>query len=194
MQMYGLNSRATKSNRVIQVNMFCVNGCLIERDRETRGRRTLNMEPDTTSTRCRKRVIGRRLPIAFLYLFVLTGCAQLPAEPYPSNFVFLDRWQVTGEMALMSEYMRQIDEILLDNSTISSEQQANLVKILVSIDEVTNRLGAGAVQTNHLLIDGRIDEFKSDVNTALRHASADPPNYFALGKLSGSCIACHIYR
>ena len=152
------------------------------------------MGPDTISTRCRKRFIGRPLPIAFLCLFVLTACSQTRSEAYPDNFVFLDRWQVTGEMALMSQYMRQIDEILLDNSTISSEQQARLVKILVSIDEITNRLGAGTIQTNHLLIDARIDEFKSDVNTALRNASADPPNYFALGKLSGSCNACHRYR
>ena len=134
------------------------------------------------------------LLIAFLCLFVLSGCAQVRYEPYPSNFVFLDSRQVTSEMALMSLYMRQIDEILLDDSTISSEQQARLVRILVSIDDVANRLGAGAVQTNHLLIDARIDEFKSDVNAALRNASADPPNYFALGKLSGSCIACHVYR
>ena len=156
----------------------------------------MNKEPDMISTQCGKRVLGKLglLLIATICLFVLTACAQVRYQPYPSNFVFLDRKQVAGEMALLSLYMRQIDEILLDNSTISSEQQERLVRTLVAIDDVTNRLGAGNIETNHLLIDARIDEFKNDVNAALRNASADPPNYFALGKLSGSCIACHVYR
>jgi hypothetical protein len=50
------------------------------------------------------------------------------------------------------------------------------------------------VQTSHLLIDEHIDDFKSDVRLALREASSDPPNYYALGRLSGSCTGCHQYR
>jgi hypothetical protein len=56
------------------------------------------------------------------------------------------------------------------------------------------KLGAGSVETNHLLIDDRIDQFKSDVDIALRDTSADPPNYYSLGRLYGSCVACHQYR
>jgi hypothetical protein len=97
-------------------------------------------------------------------------------------------------MALLSDYMRQIDEILFDDSTISSEQQAQIAKILLLIDASTDSLGAGSVETNHLIIDEHIDQFKSDVNVALRNARSDPPNYFPLGKLAGSCDACHQYR
>ena len=129
-----------------------------------------------------------------VFLNLASGCTQSHKPSYPGNFVYLGANQVTSEMKRMSEYMRQIDEILLDNSTISSEQQTQLVRILVAIDDTANRLGAGGVKTNHLIIDDHIDQFKRDVNTALRNAAADPPNYFALGKLSGSCIACHVYR
>ena len=125
---------------------------------------------------------------------LISGCAQIRKATYPSNFVYLDSQQVRGEMALLSLYMRQIDEMLADSTRISSEQQQQLIKTLVSMDEVTNRLAAGSVETNHLTIDDNIDRFKQDVNVALRDASSDPPNYFALGRLAGSCTACHRYR
>ncbi len=125
---------------------------------------------------------------------IVAGCAEIRKATYPQDFVYLEPRQVRSQMALMSLYMSQIDEILADSSTISSEQQTRLVGILNSIDEVTNRLGAGEVQTSHLVIDDHIDDFKADVNVAMREARADPPNYYSLGKLAGSCVACHRYR
>ena len=122
------------------------------------------------------------------------GCAQLRQATYPKDFVYLDRQQVQGQMARFSQYMRQIDDILLDDSTVSSEQQERVLAILTRIDESTVKLGAGSTRTNHLLIDEHIDQFRADVQIAIRDARADPPNYFALGRLSGSCVGCHKYR
>lgn len=138
---------------------------------------------------------ARRVLLVMVAAAILAGgCAQLRKATYPQDFVYLEPKQVRSEMALMSLYMSQIDDILADSSTISSEQQARLVRILVSIDDVTNRLGAGEAQTSHLVIDDHIDDFKADVNDALRKARADPPNYYSLGRLAGSCVACHRYR
>ena len=97
-------------------------------------------------------------------------------------------------MALMSLYMREIDEILADNLVVNSEQQARIITLLNRVDASADLLGAGKVQTSHLLIDAHIDDFKADVRQALRDASSSPPNYYALGRLSGSCTACHQYR
>ncbi len=132
--------------------------------------------------------------LAIAVVIAVGGCAQIRKATYPRDFIYLEPKQVRSQMALMSLYMSQIDEILSDSSTISSEQQSRLVGILGSIDQVTNRLGAGNVRTSHLVIDEHIDDFKTDVNVALRDARADPPNYFSLGKLAGSCVACHRYR
>ena len=125
---------------------------------------------------------------------LLIGCAQIRKVTYPDDFVYLEQKQVTGKMLLMSSYMRQIEEILLEDSTVSSAQQERIIKILSSIDATVDSLGAGNVRTNHLLIDEHIDEFKTEISVALRDARSDPPNYFALGRLSGGCIACHKYR
>ena len=136
----------------------------------------------------------KRFLIIILLTILAASCAQNRQETYPSNFVYLEQKQITSEMALLGDYMRQIDEILSDDSTISSEQQAQIASILSLIDASTDLLGAGNVKTNHLIIDDHIDQFKTDVYLALRNARSDPPNYFPLGKLAGSCVACHQYR
>ena len=132
--------------------------------------------------------------LALLTAVVLAGCAEIRKATYPPDFVYLDRKQVRGQMALMSLYMREIDEIVADNLTINSEQQANIVKLLNRIDASATRLGAGNVTTSHLLIDEHIDDFRADLRLALRDASSDPPNYYTVGRLSGSCTACHQLR
>jgi hypothetical protein len=134
------------------------------------------------------------LVMALIGAAVLSGCSQVRKATYPGDFVYLEEKQVTNEMIMLSIYMRQINRILLEQSTISSDQQAKLVQLLSSIEVSVEKLGAGSVETNHLLIDDRIDKFKSDVNIALRDTSADPPNYYSLGRLYGSCVACHQYR
>jgi len=136
----------------------------------------------------------KKLLAIILLTILVSGCSQDRKATYPDNFVYLDQKQVTGEMARLSSYMRQIDEILSDDSTISSEQQAQIASMLSLIDASADSLGAGSVQTNHLIIDDHIDQFKTDVNVAIRNARSDPPNYFPLGKLAGSCVACHQYR
>jgi len=147
----------------------------------------------------RRRVFAGRselqlLVIALLCAGLLLGCAEIRKTTYPKNFVYLEPKQITSEMAMLSLHMRQIDEILLDDTTISSEQQSKIINILSSINARADALGAGSTETNHLVLDEHIDQFKSDVNVALRDVSADPPNYYALGKLAGSCVACHQYR
>lgn len=138
-------------------------------------------------------------PLQLLWLLVLgvslvVGCEQMRNGTHPGDFVYLEKNQVTGEMALLSSYMSQLDEIMLDDTTVSSEQQKKILAVLSSIDASATRLGSGNVRTKHLLIDDHIDQFKLDVNTAIRNARADPPNYFALGRLSGSCAGCHKFR
>lgn len=136
----------------------------------------------------------KRLLTIILLTILASSCSQNRKVTYPGNFVYLEQKQIISEMALLSNYMTQIDEILSDDSTISSEQQARIAKILSLIDASADSLGAGSVKTNHLIIDDHIDQFKTDVNVAIRNARSDPPNYFPLGKLAGSCVACHQYR
>lgn len=136
----------------------------------------------------------RNILITLLVLLITVSCAQNQGQTYPPGFVPLDPSQIQGEMASLNSLMLEIDQVLLDDATISSDQQERIIAILARINQVTDRLGAGGVETGHLLIDENIDRFRSDVDTALRDASANPPNYYALGRLAGSCNACHRQR
>jgi hypothetical protein len=136
----------------------------------------------------------RALITLLLCAGLIVACAQVRKATYPDDFVYLDQKQVKNEMVLLSIYLRQIDQILLDETTISSEQQGRLMNLLSSIETTADRLGAGTVATNHLLIDENIDHFRAEVHMAMQDVAADPPNYFSLGRLSGSCVACHRYR
>jgi len=135
----------------------------------------------------------RLLLIALLCAGVVFGCAQFRKATYPRDYVYLDRKQLRSKMALLSFYMGQLDEVMQDDAIVGSDQQQRILDLLNDISRVTAGLG-GNITTNHLVIDDHIDQFKSDVATAIRHARADPPNYFAVGRLSGSCVACHQYR
>jgi hypothetical protein len=123
------------------------------------------------------------------------GCEQIRKVTYPKDYVYLEKKQVSSKMALLNYYMIKIDEILLESYTINSDQQARIEDILVSMGDTVNSLEtSGDARTSHLVIDDHIGEFRSDLNLALNNVRADPPNYFALGKLRGSCAACHQYR
>ena len=123
------------------------------------------------------------------------GCEQIRKVTYPQDYVYLEKKQVSSKMALLNYYMIKIDEILLESYTINSDQQARIEKILLSMGDTVNSLEtSGDARTSHLVIDDHIGEFRSDLNLALANVRADPPNYFALGKLRGSCAACHQYR
>jgi len=156
------------------------------------------LKTNSDSTPAQYRIPGRTqlrwLLISLLSAGLLIGCAQIRKATYPSDFVYLEQNQIRSEMALLSLYMREIDAILLDDSTVSSAQQEQIIKILSKIDNSVDSLGAGNIRTNHLVLDDHIDQFKTDVTVALRDASSDPPNYFALGRLSGGCVACHQFR
>lgn len=135
----------------------------------------------------------RLVLIALLCVTVVFGCAQIRKVTYPKDYVYLEQKQIRSKMALLSFYMRQLDEVLLDYSIVSSDQQQRILYLLNKVNDLTAELGGG-VTTNHLALDDHIDQFKIDVNNAIRDARANPPNYFALGRLSGSCIGCHKYR
>ncbi len=135
----------------------------------------------------------RLLLIALLCAGVVFGCAQIRKVTYPNDYVYLERKELRSKMALLSFYLRQLNEIQLDESIDSYDKQQSILELLNKIKGLTTEFGGG-VTTNHLVIDEHIDEFKGDLSLAIRNARANPPNYFALGRLTGNCVGCHKYR
>jgi hypothetical protein len=134
------------------------------------------------------------LIIALLSATVVYGCAQIRKVTYPSDFVYLEQKEIDSEMLRLSLYIRELNAILGGKDYISSEDQSRIVEVLWLINTTTDALGAGSIDTNHLVIDDHIDQFKSDVIAAISAAKAKPPNYFIAGQRAGSCVACHQFR
>jgi hypothetical protein len=124
------------------------------------------------------------LIVALLSATVVYGCAQIRKVTYPHEFVYLEQKEIDSEMLLLSLYIRELDAILGGKDYISSEDQARILEILSLINTTTDSLGAGSVETNHLIIDDHVDQFKSDVIASISDAKAQPPNYYIAGQLS----------
>ncbi|MEM6274172.1 MAG: hypothetical protein AAF735_02930 [Myxococcota bacterium] len=58
---------------------------------------------------------------------------------------------------------------------------------LESAAKTLNRSGP----TDHPRLDEHLDEFLRDIEAAKTGVHADPPNYYPVGHLSGSCMYCH---
>lgn len=67
----------------------------------------------------------------------------------------------------------------------------NLAQSLSGNPSVSDELDQTMRVTRHLLIDEHIDEFLLQVSLAKQLAQDDPPNYFAVGQLTGGCDGCH---
>lgn len=131
--------------------------------------------------------------IAVLAMSVAFGCAQIRKVTYPRDYVYLERKEIRSKMALLGLYVRHLDEALVDTAVSSDERQQRVVDLLDKMAALTAEFGSG-VTTNHLVIDDHVDEFKSDVNSAIYDARANPPNYVAASRLIGSCLGCHKFR
>lgn len=140
--------------------------------------------------------LNRMLPsIAIVSCFIiLSSCAQIRKVTYPSDFVYLDDSQVKTSMLRISLAMRNIDNLLLREPDISVEKQRRILESLNTIDAITDTLSVAERDTNHLLIERYMQEFKQNINNAIYSAKAEPPNFYAAAQLSANCIGCHRYR
>lgn len=113
---------------------------------------------------------------------------------YPSDMVYIPDGEVEDAMLRLSRHVWSINDIFDSQEHIAGYNRQRIIELLKNIEDEAYKLGAGARQTNHLLIDENIEEFRADVEKALQAVETDPPNYYLAGRLSGSCLACHVKR
>ena len=130
----------------------------------------------------------------FIAVVLSAGCTQVEVKPYPPNMVYLDDDNIESAMQRLNTSMWTINDIFDNNEHISSYERERIISLLQQMEEEAIQLGAGTQKTNHLFIDENIDQFKYDIEAARKAVAAEPPNYYLAGRLSGSCIACHVRR
>lgn len=138
--------------------------------------------------------IFKLMVVIFLSTTFVYGCSQIRKITYPLDYVYLEKKEVRNKMALLSFYVGQMDEILVRKESVNNEDQTRVLELLTLINNTTTVLHSSNRDTNHFVIDEHMNQFKSDVLSAIRGAKQNPPNYFSAGKISGSCVACHKLR
>lgn len=139
----------------------------------------------------------RTRPVAVVLLgaaLLVGSCATVRKATYPPDFVYLSPSEVRGSMNQMSSSIARLDDILGAGRRMTPGEHAEIVRILAELESVAKRLGAGGRDTNHLLIDQHIDQFQVELQQAQSAVEQTPPNYYLAGRLSGSCLACHIHQ
>lgn len=131
-----------------------------------------------------------------IFALILTGCAETEVRmhTYPTDMVYIEEGEVESAMLRLSRYIWSINDIFDSQEHIAGYNRERIMELLDDIEKEAVTLGAGARQTNHLLIDENIEDFMADVRNARQAVEADPPNYYLAGRLSGSCLACHVKR
>lgn len=123
------------------------------------------------------------------------GCSQIRKVTYPPDFVYIEKDQIRSHMANFSLDIWQINDVLSNNGVLAGNAREQIIGLLKDMEERALKLSGGSGrQTNHLLIDENIDEFKESVRAARLAVEAEPPGYYLVGQLSGKCLSCHKLR
>lgn len=140
--------------------------------------------------------IPRLAVLAAVYLtaLIVWGCSEVRVRPYPPDIVYLDDQQIESTMMRLSADIWTINDIFDNNEHISGFNRERIIDLLREMENEAVSLGAGTQKTNHLVIDNNIDQFRYDVRAAREAIEAEPPNYYLAGRLSGSCLTCHVRR
>ncbi|MFT5658280.1 MAG: hypothetical protein ACI9KN_001559 [Gammaproteobacteria bacterium] len=140
-----------------------------------------------------KKIVLLLLVALFMVTF-FQACSQIRKVTYPRDYVYLEQKEIDSKMAILGFYVRQLDEILASEDDISADDQRRILGILSSMNTTVDSLNVSNKMTNHFVIDDHMGQFKSEVLNAIDAAKTTPPNYFLVGKISGSCVACHRFR
>lgn len=133
--------------------------------------------------------------IGVLVIVAVTGsCATVRKVTYPSDFVYLEKQEVSSAMQKMAVSVNKLDRLLLGTEYQPETKQQDVLTELDVIESVTRSLGTGGSRSNHPLIDQHMDLFRDQLLIAKNAAQNEPPDYYPAGRLVGQCRGCHIQQ
>jgi hypothetical protein len=91
-------------------------------------------------------------------------------------------WQLAGDV-------RELDKRLRGGGHIDEEQRAEILRLLISMEDTATRLNAGGQTSNHPVLDRNLPAFQRDIELARR--GVENGNYVMVGLLPGACVYCH---
>lgn len=139
----------------------------------------------------RVRAIG--LVAGMLAIAVALACAgtrgdgQAPGQAFHS----IEDVQLESSMGQLAAGVVRLRAIFADPRPLDPGERREVVAILDEMILAADALGPDAASTSHPQIAAHLDRFREKLAIAQRSASMNPPRYYLVGNLAGTCLACH---
>lgn len=130
-----------------------------------------------------------------LFGSLLSACTDVPAflrrHTYPPNFKYISRAQLRSVMWQLADAVTTLDRVMRQPGAIDTARRAEVTRLLAEMLSTTSALQAQGRPTNHPLLSEHLEDLRRDLTQALAGVGAEPPNYYLVGTVSGTCLTCH---
>ena len=140
-----------------------------------------------------------RLRLAGVLVGALLACVQAPAPaPVPQRSAApLGSYRaeaLASTMGRLAQHMRAIDEMLREGPPSDPVARDTLWKHLDAMAIVVGEVDAHGLDPLDPHFGWRLVSLRHDLTLARVAVGAEPPEYYLVGKLTGSCSYCHESR
>ena len=131
--------------------------------------------------------------LGLLAVFAFSGCANFSAwlrrYTYPPSFNYITAEQLRSTMWQLARDVRELEKTLREPGDIGEQRRAEMIRLLVSMDDKAARLNSRGRRSNHPMIDAHLPTFRQDI--LLARQGVEKSNYALVGLLPGACVYCH---
>jgi len=111
-------------------------------------------------------------------------------SPAP-DFNYITDEQLESAMWQLAAGVKSLQAILGSQGPVTQTQRLEVIRILDQMIAAADELGPDRVATNHPRITRYLVRFREKLAIARSSVAMDPPRYYLVGNLSGTCLACH---
>jgi hypothetical protein len=131
------------------------------------------------------------LLLASAFIACADVSSRLRRYTYPPDFNYIAEEQLRSTMWQLARDVRELDRTVRAPAPIEEPRRSEILKLLVSMEHATERLGQEGRRSNHPVIDEHLATLRRDIALARKQVENEPPNYVLVGLLPGACLYCH---
>jgi len=107
------------------------------------------------------------------------------------DFNYITDEQLESAMWQLASGVRSLQAIFGSQRPVKQSQRPEVIRILDQMIAATDELGSDDVSTNHPRITRNLPRFREKLAIARSSVAMNPPRYYLVGNISGTCLACH---
>lgn len=113
-----------------------------------------------------------------------------PEAPAP-DFNYISDEQLQSAMWQLAAGVKSLEAIFGNQEPVTRSDRLEVLRILDQMILAADELGPDGVSTNHPRVSIGLGPFREKLAIARNSVAMEPPRYYLVGNLSGTCFACH---